>query len=391
MSKLKTIVVHASWLSTAVAAALLTAAPGCGKTTRIGDVVPAPDGGASGQGGSAAGATSDGAAGTGTPSGGNSGAGSGGASGSGASGDAGIGGSAAGSAGSTTEDAGPAPCQLAKPPPSANPSAGEQERAGLISAFCNAISQQGCLDAFSLWGWSSSRAKTCSSGERITACEQDTLYSYLRSITPECDDEWRNAIRCATTADYAADQCALPLDPAQTGTTPAPARCTPERNALNMCQQEHSGWETITGARASCGFGRGNFDPSTCTVLCTVGENNFHTDCSAPPGLPLFCACSVNGETINDPLDLTPYSVGSCREMAQLMADGACVDRLDCCFTWVYQGAEACSCASMSSLGMPSCEAAAQAAKGKVVDICPQYKPDPGSCWPPWDCGPQPP
>ena len=383
MSKLRTMVFHASCLSTAVAAALLIAAPGCGKSTRIGNIV-APDGGASGQGGSAAGSTSDGAAGT--SSGGDSGGSAGGASGE------------AGSSGATSAEAGTkTACGLPRPAPIANPTAAEQERAALIRGLCNKLAQDGCLDDLGYsesLGWISDQTWSCPVAERITACEQDLMYSYVNQIPPECEQEWQAMVRCETAADHTVREprhlpCTF-LDPSKPE-GPPPERCLAERTARSSCVEGHPKETFVTGARAECWYARGHLDPSLCTVQCALpdmsgtGKNYFHTECSAPPGLPLFCTCSVNGVGIYRPGGSgSPFSASACPEVARLMADGECIELLDCCFKYTDSTGEYCECMSNDDHGMPSCSAAAQAAGGEVVDICPQYKSRNFGCWPPW-------
>jgi hypothetical protein len=378
MAKLRITFSHTSLVSAALAALLLSA-QGCGKTTRIGDIVPVANGGTDGEEGSAAGSTSDGAAGT--SSGGDSGGSAGGAAG-----EAGNGGSAA-AADSGTKTA----CGLPRPDPLPNPTSAEQQRAALIRTLCERLAE---LDCFAHYNgrarglsWHSEQVSDCPSAERTVACEQDLAYSYLHEVTAPCDDEWQTLIRCEA-AEYGPQHCVIPSKDA------APPPCAPELMNFHSCATQNENGASVTGTRARCWYGPGTPDPSTCAVTCTVAtasspETHFATDCSAPPGLPLRCQCYVNGNILhNVGLDHgQPFSASNCREVAQQMADGECIERLDCCIQYpTANGGETCLCMANDKIGMPSCEAAAQAAGGAVVDICPQYKPrDDGSCWPPWN------
>jgi hypothetical protein len=389
MSKLRSLFFHAWCIPSSLVACLVFSAPGCGEKTTIGQVVPNPDGGTGGDGGSAA-APADGAAGAST--GGDSGNSAGGTSGE------------AGSAGATTADAGTkTACGLPRPSPKSNPTAAEQERSGLIRTLCERLLEIGCLDSFDRsTGQISQEAKDCPPDQRITACELDLLYSYMLKVSPACDAEWHTMIRCEIAAENDAERC-LVLDPSDTTNELSVqlTRCSRERQALALCGVAHVNGETIQGARAECFAGPK--DPTTCWAGCsvrvpgTIEKNYFSTECSAPPGLPLFCECYVNGTVIYEvgPNAGKPFSASSCREVGQLMADGECVDRLDCCVQWpAPDGSKSCACMANDQIGAPSCEAAAQAAGGTVIDICPQYKQryDPGFCWPPWDakCQPSP-
>jgi hypothetical protein len=96
--------------------------------------------------------------------------------------------------------------------------------------------------------------------------------------------------------------------------------------------------------------------------------------------------CFANGHALGD-LDFNQtetFYVSDCRETAQRMADGECTDRLDCCFEYTTSSGSGCTCGSDPALlQMPSCQAAAEAYGGKVVDLCPQYQGGGSPCWPP--------
>jgi hypothetical protein len=64
-----------------------------------------------------------------------------------------------------------------------------------------------------------------------------------------------------------------------------------------------------------------------------------------------------------------------CIGVAQTMADGYCDRILDCCFTWSNAGLPQCTCTSDPSAGgFESCDAAAAAGGGEVVNLCSQYQ-----------------
>lgn len=82
------------------------------------------------------------------------------------------------------------------------------------------------------------------------------------------------------------------------------------------------------------------------------------------------------------------FYANDCADAASRAANGQCTNRLDCCFEYFDGQNDVCACGSDPALlNVPSCDAAAQAGGGQVVDICPQFKVDPVGCWPPGACG----
>jgi hypothetical protein len=372
----------------------------CGRTSPLSEASefdPGAPGGSVGVGGSlaggAAGRASGGGAGRsgGAGFGGAAGNASGGAFGSdgasgvggdgvgGASGSDGVGGVAgvagtgvSGGAGSPGNDAGPRHCQFTNPPP-INPTPAELERGQLIEQLCAAFARYGCLDHLAGVSPISGQARTCSQRERLIACEQDLLTSYLAAIAPSCHDEWLAAIRCNVGADYSRDNCQAPLDPSVVGQEPRPARCAAQRDTLWTCVQQNSNGAWVTGARTTCSYNRQA--PDVCFVSCQIGQNYFTVEASAPPGLPLGARCKVNGTYA---ANQGVFYANGCRELAEWMADGECVDTLDCCYTVNVQGvSEKCQCYPADMLTAPSCAAQAMSSNGEVVPICPQYERDP--------------
>jgi hypothetical protein len=351
MSALRRVVFFAAASAWAVA---------CGNTTTLGGDKSRDGGGTSGSldGGSG----EDGA----------SAASSGGSSGSG-----GSGGVATGDAGLV--DAPPLPCNLPEPVPNPNPTPEELERAQLIHDYCVRAADDGCLP---LGGTSfiSQQTTGCPIEQQIIACEEDRALEHAR-ILPACDDEWQAQFRCYIAAGF---ECG----PGPGSSNP----CQAEGEALNACIDANDPWQSVTGSRATCDYGPGNLSP--CEVNCPVGPNYFQLLCGGPDGLPVHCVCLVNGNAIGnfDTQIVTPLYASDCRDAATQAANGECIKLLDCCFEYFDGTKDACLCGSdPARLGMPSCEAAAEFAGGKVVDICPQYEMDPaalnGACWPPGSCG----
>jgi hypothetical protein len=362
-----------------IGAVVLTAGACGGNSTPLGNSKTEHEGGVS------TGGTLDGASGT-----AGEGGGAQGASDSGASGGSGAG--ATGGGGSSGGDAGQQTCNIPKLPADPNPTPEKQQRAALIHAFCAALQQHSCLDTFADFAGVSKQARYCTVDDRILACEQDTLYDYVRSVTPECDDEWQTAINCAISADYTASKCKQPLSITQNWHGDPPGPCDADKDALEKCMQGTNPYASVTGSRATCQYGPSNRDPRSCLVQCQVGKNWYHAECSGPPGLPLACDCNLNGVSLPDDGDfMSGYLfAGDCRQAAQFMADGHCVARTDCCFTFFDREtppAEHCVCtADPTNLFGPSCEAAAQTGGGRVVELCPKYALNPGWCWPPDSC-----
>jgi hypothetical protein len=222
----------------------------------------------------------------------------------------------------------------------------------------------------------------CPIEQQIIACEENMLLDYAQGILPACDDEWQARWRCWLTAGFEFPQCS----PALGSSYP----CQAEVEALIACMNENDPWQSVTGSRATCDYGPGTL--AACEVSCPVGANYFSLECGGSDGLPVYCRCTVNGNGIGD-FDnqfFTTFYASDCRDAATQAANGECVKLLDCCFEYFDGTKDVCLCGSdPAQLGMPSCEAAAEFAGGKVVDICPQYESPPltGACWPPGSCG----
>ena len=64
-------------------------------------------------------------------------------------------------------------------------------------------------------------------------------------------------------------------------------------------------------------------------------------------GIAVECNCRVNGRVLEDDVEgsARPYYASDCRDAAQRMADGDCIERLDCCFTYPGpDGVQFCAC-----------------------------------------------
>jgi hypothetical protein len=316
------------------------------------------------------------------------------ADGAAASSSDGSGGEAAG--GSAATDAGglaaadaadaPSACYVPTVAPNPNPTPEEQQRTELVRAFCDNLLQHGCQPS----GGISAEAVGCSTEERLTACEYDALYEYLHSETEGCGGLFEAAIQCATTVDYSASGCnSAPW----VATNYVGKPCDAENEALTSCygrEPPPTVTGSVTGSRATCRYGPDANLAGGCFVSCRTpadelddggsmwGDNLFYSLCDGPSGLPLTCVCYVNDRVLNDLL--SPYGgqwyAGNCSEAAQRMADGQCINRLDCCFT-SPDSAEKCSCTDPANLGATTCEEAAAQEGGEVVALCPYYAPYP--------------
>jgi hypothetical protein len=345
----------------------------CGKTVGLGDEKTSA-GGAGGtvgaQGSGAIGGSSSGAEG-----------GSGGAPG----GSTGMGGGSVGAGGEPGGDAGS--CKVPRPPPAPNPTPAELERAELARAFCVNLADHGCIDSYEVISGGVPQATGCSVADKIAACTMDQLYLYLDLIDPECHDEWQAALSCAKQAEFA-QACNLPVSLISRVIDHTSVRgvCHAEEVDLEACVLEnpHNRSESVTGTRTTCEYGLA-FGGTSCNVLCSMASDKpvgFNSMCSGPPGLPLQCSCMANLALIlNYGSDEDGgFYAGDCKQAAQIMADGFCVNRADCCFTstlGLEDGESECHCTSDPSfpqLGQPTCEALAAARGGEVVDLCPRYK-----------------
>jgi hypothetical protein len=362
----------------ALAAVLLAA---CGRTIALGDDRTNP-GGAGATGGAQGSAASGGSATD--PDGGSAGASGASGSSGGEAGASGATGGSLGSGGVINTDAGS--CQVPTPAPAPNPTTAERERAELVRAFCTNLAEHDCIDEYEAFSGVSAEARGCSRAEKIRACEMDELYLYIKRIPAECDDEWRAALQCAAKPEYA-QACKQPLSPVL-GVEPiaGPGVCDTEKRALQSCisMSPSTRREKVTGARTTCEYSPFPDPSGGCNVTCSLPHDlpgYLHSLCTAPPGLPLECVCMVNRTILIDygAQEDNDFYASDCGHVARLMADGECVDRLDCCFTQTrgVDGGSQCLCTSdPGDLGQPSCEALAASREGEVVDICPKYRPE---------------
>jgi hypothetical protein len=350
-------------------AATLGAWPlGCGKTTKLGEA-RVGDGG-TGADGAADGGNTLGNAGLGGDSG------SAGAGNSGGGGDAGEVGASGAGTGGAPEDAGPRVCAVPRPPADPNATQEQRERTSLIRDACQQLAEDFCLDTLRYIGpISGAAALACSPTDRALGCEQDALLYFSKNVEQACEQEWRTLLACQIEANRTPGSCTLVGALGFLLTDPNP--CQAEFEALSNCSASKRGTFTqVAGSRGTCTY----LDESVfgrCFVSCDVGKNRFAGACDLVPGIPAECSCSVNGRDLRDDVDqsYSAFYASDCRDAAQRMADGECIERLDCCFTFLSPGgAEYCACtADPERVGWSSCEALAQAKGGKVVEICPQY------------------
>lgn len=215
-------------------------------------------------------------------------------------------------------------------------------------------------------------------------CEEDMLENYL-GLYASCDAEWKSAVACGTTATYDTLSECQSVNPGSLSSSPDEP-CKSEKLALKACANGNDPWTSVTGSQATCSYGPGVLAP--CEISCPVGANTFSLSCTAKPGLPMQCGCAVNGSPIQDWFPSANIYAADCADAASLAANGVCTNRLNCCFEYNDGQKDVCTCGSDPSLlGYPSCQAAADFAGGKVVDICPKYAPNTGGCWPPARAG----
>jgi hypothetical protein len=288
-----------------------------------------------------------------------------------------------GGTGGTNADAEAADlCKLTPPTPS---TAEEIERDTLIRKFCTALYDGGCGSEF---GTVSHEMTACSTEDRIRGCMIDIYVEYLQLdlvSNPECDVAWRTAAECAGNVDYSQVGCAPPsitaifrsgdgtIDPCETDRLAANQACS-------------LGTKSVTGTRGTCDYMTNTvLDPGDCLVQCNYTPyGNFAIKCGGLSGLPLTCDCYLNDEVLYDDGIGYPkqFLAADCRDAALRAVEGECLERVDCCFSWPGPETppeEHCSCTSDPGLiGYDSCEAAAAARGGQVVQLCPQYQPNPG-------------
>ncbi|MCA9595694.1 MAG: hypothetical protein KC776_20405 [Myxococcales bacterium] len=275
-------------------------------------------------------------------------------------------------------------CNVASPQPIENPTPEQIARAQLIHDFCASVVQQcPALQDGGPTPWVHASG-VCTAAELVVGCEEDMLENYL-GLYASCDAEWKSAVACGTTATYDTLSECQSVNPGSLSSSPDEP-CKSEKLALKACANGNDPWTSVTGSQATCSYGPGVVSP--CEISCPVGANTFSLSCTAKPGLPMQCGCAVNGSPIQDWFPSANIYAADCADAASLAANGVCTNRLNCCFEYNDGQKDVCTCGSDPSLlGYPSCQAAADFAGGKVVDICPKYAPNTGGCWPPGACG----
>jgi len=151
-----------------------------------------------------------------------------------------------------------------------------------------------------------------------------------------------------------------------------PIHCNAEKTALNECTVSNTIWENINGARATCSFTT-VATLGDCYIDCTVGNNNFSSQCGGPAGLPVRCNCSVNYRWLDMYWGDNSFYANDCADAARRVADGEwCTNYVDCCFEFTDENGKHCACGPETG-----CAETAQAYKGTRVEKCPQYDPSP--------------
>jgi hypothetical protein len=322
-------------------------------------------GGMGGRGGGAAGANG-GASGSGA-------AGAGGAAGQAGghqAGQGGMGGQAAqGGMGGSVATWNPADCHVSPVGQPSDAVAAAQWSAA--KAYCETLSRQGCLPV------AGSAPMSCTKDAQVDECIQEVLWTH-GAVPAPCEDAWRADIACGAAASFAAPICAeahvlgFPYGPAAT--------CAKENEALVACADSASPITTVHGTYTSCTYDKDA--GANCRADCQTRGNSSSLTCYGAEGLPKQCVCSLNGRLAPEGGNIF---VNSCAEAAQQAADGLCTSLLDCCFVYTDAGKDVCGCMDPKRYGYDSCQAMVTFAKGRVVDICPEFAPL-GGCWPPNGC-----
>jgi hypothetical protein len=368
------------WQGVVVLAAAVRLVAACGQTTSTGSGAQydgPPGNGDDGGSGAATGTSTD-TSGGGTVAGGglDGGLAAGGSSAFGGAGGIGVGDNPFPLQGSGS----PVVCDVPSLPTPTTPEG--EARAALIDSYCGLLEQYPCLSFFP--GEASEYAATCDVQARVAACKLDVTLEYQTTIPSACEAEWQTSVVCATGVDYAST-CAdpgaslyglIPIVHLQfPGYDGEP--CRPERQALHDCTDQENPWTELTGARATCDYHLAANNPGICEIFCDVNSNYFEAECSgSADGGPFQCTCRLNAHPLlDDGFGYNPRLFGgSCEDAAQRMADGQCIDRVDCCFTWQLGSDGGCACtADPQYVGYATCEEAAAATGGEVVDLCPQY------------------
>ena len=310
--------------------------------------------------------------------------GGGGAAVVGGGGGGGAGGSAGGSAGQAGGSAGsggqggrvatwnPADCHVSPVDQPSDPAAIAQWSAA--NAYCESLSRQGCLPAVG------NAPTTCTTDAQVDECMQEVLWTRGAQVPSQCEDAWSADIACGAAATFTAPSClearvlGLPYGPAAT--------CGKENDALIACAYSDSNVVKVQGTYTTCTYAKDS--GADCRADCQIGANSASLTCYGADGLPKQCVCSVNGRQAPEGGNIF---VNNCAEAAQQAADGLCTNLLDCCLVYADAGKDVCACRDPSRYGYDSCQAMATFAKGRIVDICPEFAPQTGvGCWPPNGC-----
>lgn len=264
----------------------------------------------------------------------------------------------------------------------------KEQRALVIGEYCDLIEQYPCLDwAATIPGLPSKE----SIEEQIEYCKAYTELQHYVFSFPDCNQQWEALFRCYVRHDWS-----CPCD-AKQGDCAVPGAdtdflnselCSQERIAYDSCDSSigHESYFDIAGERATCtGYIRAN-DSGNCIIQCDVSPDYFFwVDCEGPADGPVRCRCSLNRDILDDILADTYYAIYApdCREATQAVADGKCMDIINCCISWKDRNDyEVCGCTADPTrpylgieTGATTCQQLADLVEGEVVDLCPQHAP----------------
>lgn len=272
-----------------------------------------------------------------------------------------------------------------------------EERTELVADYCALLEKYPCRAFSSRQGLIPASAPL---EEKRRICEQESQALAYQNTVNGCYEEWATAMRCnatiAFTCPCAALGCQLPNDAtgfdATTGSIPQGA-CFDERTAYSTCLEERNApdaWQTpIVGSRAKVHWRTTDSGAGCHAEGVREGLNGlFVAKCEGAPGGPFRCDCMLNSRPLEDLVNTraAAFSATDCRDVAQTMADGACVNVLDCCVAWKNDSIEGqppyddCGCTSdptrniFGPSGFSSCQELADSYDGSVVSTCPQYR-----------------
>jgi hypothetical protein len=275
----------------------------------------------------------------------------------------------------------------------------KERRTTLIGQYCSLIEQYPCLLWDSFFA-SNNISRSEPVEQQVRKCEMALEIEY-HSIggTSSCGDLWLAGMQCQVQQDYACP-CSLQGCYAPSMTGSIIDLCDNEMDAFMTCHFELSEeFAQFTGKRASCEMYMQLEDPGDCDIRCFIdsGEpvTSYGAECDGRPSGPVECSCTAMGNKLSDIRGNYSVIGSDCNEAAQALADGKCIEIMDCCFTWVADtGEQQCGCTSnlISAISTPpgveptliTCEQLAARIAGEVVDRCPGFSGSGRSTLPPF-------